>query len=102
MRLIDADTIKQRIIAFCTGWNTTYLTVENIVMLINRADTVDAVPVVLCGECRFSRGVRPDDGGYPDCIMCENKDMHATAPAPVYVTDFCSYGERKVDENGRT
>ena len=53
MRLIDADTIKQRIIAFCTGWNTTYLTVENIVMLINRADTVDAVPVVRCGECRF-------------------------------------------------
>lgn len=102
MGLIDADTIKQRIIAFCTGCSTTYLTVENIVMLINQADTVDAVPVVRCGECRFSRGVRPDDGCYPDCIMCENEDMHATIPAPVYVTDFCSYGKRKVDENGRT
>lgn len=95
MRLIDADTIKQRIIAFCTGLSTMYLTVENIVMLINRADTVDAAPVVRCGECRFSRGVRPDDGCYPDCIMCENEDMHVTIPAPVYVTDFCSYGERK-------
>lgn len=51
MRLIDADTIKQRIIAFCTGWRTTYLTVENILMLINRTDTVDAVPVVRCKDC---------------------------------------------------
>lgn len=46
MRLIDADLLRGRIIAFCTGCSTTYLTVENIVMMINQADTVDAVPVV--------------------------------------------------------
>lgn len=95
MRLIDADELRGRIIAFSTGCNTAYLTVANIVMMINKADTVDAVPVVRCGECRFSRGVHPDDGCYPDCIMCENEDMHVEIPAPVYVTDFCSYGERK-------
>jgi hypothetical protein len=51
MRLIDADGLHRRIVAFCTGCSTTYLTVENIVMMINQADTVDAVPVVRCREC---------------------------------------------------
>nr|DAO12055.1 MAG TPA: hypothetical protein [Caudoviricetes sp.] len=51
MRLIDADELRGRIIAFSTGCNTTYLTVANIVMMINQADTVDAVPVVRCREC---------------------------------------------------
>lgn len=51
MRLIDADGLRRRIVAFCTGCSTTYLTVENIVMMINQADTVDAVPVVRCREC---------------------------------------------------
>lgn len=60
-----------------------------------KAELQNRAPVVRCGECRFSRGVRPDDGCYPDCIMCENEDMHVTIPVPVYVTDFCSYGERK-------
>ena len=90
MRLIDADTIKQRIIAFCTGCNTTYLTVENIVMLINRADTVDAVPVVRCRGCKFY---------FPDstnpCVLSIGLTM-------VDEDDFCSYGEGNEDENGRT
>lgn len=51
MRVIDADGLRRRIVAFCTGCSTTYLTVENIVMMINQADTVDAVPVVRCREC---------------------------------------------------
>lgn len=38
MRLIDADELRRRIIAFSTGSNTTYLTVENIVTMINKAD----------------------------------------------------------------
>lgn len=53
MRQIDADELRRRIIAFSTGSNTTYLTVENIVMMINKADTVDAVPVVRCKDCKY-------------------------------------------------
>ena len=52
MRAIDADGLRRRIVAFCTGCSTTYLTVENIVMMINQADTVDAVPVVRCRDCK--------------------------------------------------
>lgn len=44
-RLIYADKLKQRIIAYATRCNATYLTVDNIIMLLNQADTVDAVPV---------------------------------------------------------
>lgn len=53
MRLIDADELRGRIIAFSTGCSTTYLTVANIVMMINKADTVDAVPVARCQKCIF-------------------------------------------------
>jgi hypothetical protein len=56
MRPIDADGLRRRIVAFCTGCSTTYLTVENIVMMINQADTVDAVPVVRCRDCIHRQG----------------------------------------------
>lgn len=46
MRLIDVDNLKRRIVAFCTGCSTTYLTIDNMMMLINQAGIVDAVPVV--------------------------------------------------------
>lgn len=50
MRVIDADGLRRRIVAFCTGCSTTYLTVENIVMMINQADTVDVIPKIWEGR----------------------------------------------------
>lgn len=105
MRLIDADTITQRILAFCTGWRTTYLTVENIVMLINRTDTVDAVPVVRCRDCiAFEEiGKYPTNKGGTPFGYCYHWDYEqGMPPNQVDGNDFCSYGKRKVDENGRT
>lgn len=88
MRLIDADELRRRIIAFSAGSHTTYLTVENIVMMINQADTADAVPVVRCKECKHMR--RDNVGvfykvwhGYNGC----GED------------GFCSYGERRADND---
>lgn len=84
MRLIDADELRRRIIAFSTGSNTTYLTVENIVTMINKADTVDAVPVVRCRECKH---MRRDNVG----IFC--KVWHGYNG---FGEDgFCSYGEKR-------
>lgn len=91
MCLIDADLLRGRIIAFCTGCSTTYLTVENIVMMINQADTVDAVPVVRCKDCKYYK---------PDEYEC-GCDFAGGLPY-VKAGDFCSYGERNEDENGRT
>lgn len=109
MRVIDADGLRRRIVAFCTGCSTTYLTVENIVMMINQADTVDAVPVVRCRDCiefeeigKYPMGMPeyPDGGSFGDCYYWDYEQ--GMSPNKVDGNDFCSYGERKVDENGRT
>lgn len=84
MWLIDEDELRRRIIAFSTGSNTTYLTVENIVMMINKADTVDAVPVVRCKDCKYYK---------PDEYEC-GCDFAGGLPY-VKADDFCSYGQRR-------
>lgn len=84
MRLIDADELRRRIIAFSTGSNTTYLTVENIVTMINKADTVDAVLVVRCRECKYYK---------PDEFEC-GCDFAGGLPY-VKADDFCSFGQRR-------
>lgn len=89
MRVIDADGLHRRIVAFCTGCSTTYLTVENIVMMINQADTVDAVPVVRCRDCVYAQSAKINKKGFR---ICPASHMEITDD------DFCSYGERKNGE----
>lgn len=97
MRLIDADGLRRRIVAFCTGCSTTYLIVENIVMMINQADTVDAVPVVRCRDCiAFEEiGKHPANNGGTPFGYCYHWDYETgMSPNQVDGNDFCSYGER--------
>ena len=89
MRVIDADGLRRRIVALCTGCSTTYLTVENIVMMINQADTVDAVPVVRCRDCVYAQSAKINKKGF---LICPASRMEITDD------DFCSYGERKNGE----
>ena len=105
MGVIDADGLRRRIVAFCTGCSTTYLTVENIVMMINQADTVDAVPVVRCQDCiAFEEiGKYPTNkGGTPFGYCYHWQYEQGMSPNEVDGDAFCSYGKRKVDKNGRT
>lgn len=98
MRVIDADGLRRRIVAFCTGCSTTYLTVENIVMMINQADTVDAVPVVRCRDCiTFEEiGKHPtNNGGTPFGYCYHWQYEQGMSPNEVDGDDFCSYGERR-------
>lgn len=111
MRLIDADELRGRIIAFSTGCSTTYLTVANIVMMINKADTVDAVPVVRCrnckhwdeetGWCDIHSHFQDSDGEF-----CHSWESHDWKTLPTYY--FCADGERRGqklqggDENEQT
>lgn len=94
MRLIDADGLRRRIVAFCTGCSTTYLIVENIVMMINQADTVDAVSVVRCRDCIHRQG---DEN--PMCMLhtepYPNARGYKGEAVCVEMNGFCSYGERK-------
>ena len=93
MRLIDADGLRRRIVAFCTGCSTTYLIVENIVMMINQADTVDAVPIVRCKDCVYAQSAEINNKGYR---ICPASGMEITDD------DFCSYGERRKSNENHT
>lgn len=88
MRLIDVDNLKRRIVAFCTGCSTTYLTIDNMMMLINQAGIVDAVPVVRCKNCKYATKAKWNKKGYR---ICPASHMEITDD------DFCSYGERKYE-----
>ena len=85
MRLIDVDAIgvgrcSKDILpaAHCAGWN-------GLIELIEKAPTIDAVPVVRCRECKWWQ--EDDDIGH-----CDNPDGLDNYAKP---DDFCSYGERK-------
>ncbi len=82
MRLIDADALGVGLCSrdilpadYCAGWN-------GLVRLIERAPTVDAVPVVRCKDCKYNVGTKKCL--HPDSFFAVPKD-----------DDFCSYGERK-------
>lgn len=80
MRLIDADALKTR----KSINNANYNSIETIQEWIDNAPTIDAVPVVRCGECKWGEELAPE------LIYCDD-----TIGGVVKRTDFCSYGERR-------
>ena len=95
-RLIDADALKPSYVVTSTTTNSLchlYVSIENI----NSAPTVDAVPVVRCGECRYwDRS--PSCSATPQYHACQRRIF---VKAHTKRDDFCSLGERKGgDENG--
>ena len=86
MRLIDVDGLgvgrcSKDVLpaAYCVGWN-------GLLGLIEKAPTVDAVPVVRCKDCKYWQD---NNDGYPHE---ECRWGHGETPD---ANDFCSYGERK-------
>ncbi len=94
MRLIDADFALSRVKPYSSddeNWTVTGGTAIRLIHnAINDAPSIDAVPVVRCGECR-KWDSDPDSYGRSDgpkgkCM----KTFEVTSD-----DDFCSYGERK-------
>ena len=87
MRLIDADALgvgrcSKDVLpaAYCAGWN-------GLIELIEKAPTIDAVPVVRCKDCKFGDW----DSEPNDAMVCmRTKDGFWRSG-----NDFCSFGERK-------
>lgn len=75
-----------------------------ITRALSTAPTVDAVPVVRCRDCiAFEEiGKYPDNEGTPFGYCYHWEHEQGMSPNEVDGNAFCSYGERKVDENGRT
>ena len=84
-RLIDANALgigrcSKDILPpdYCAGWN-------GVINLIEKAPTIDAVPVVRCRDCKHCD---------PENYHCDHP-MGTAAPLKRKPDDFCSYGERK-------
>lgn len=61
---------------------------------MEQTPTIDAVPVVRCGECKYWLCV---EDGFGDCT---NRRLHldGCADPSMKMDDFCSCGERRSDE----
>lgn len=74
---------------------------------LDRAPTVDAAPVVRCGECEHSfvledspLATEPPYKYYrKDCVMCGCEDLVGDYPVVVTDTFYCGYGKQKGDIN---
>ena len=93
MRLIDADALIPMMKYATTdseiGIFPIRIGFESIVKVIESAPTIDAVEVVRCRDCKFSK----DTGDYQDTYQCTSR-THAQDYL-VHSLDFCSYGVRK-------
>ena len=93
MRPIDADAFLKYILAAGIGKTIIEYSESDIGYMIRKRPTIDAVPVVRCRECKYSR---INHLMKKDVLSCENIDVcgeeYLFERNP---NDFCSYGERK-------
>lgn len=91
MRLIDGDALgvgrcSRNLLPadYCVGWN-------GLGRLLEKAPTVDAVPVVRCKDCKWFAD--NNDGDWFGCWLFQTiQIIQEDAPKP---EDYCSYGERR-------
>ena len=90
MRLIDGDALWERLDN--EPWFDNADRDEIALPIVSAAPTVDAEVVVRCKDCKhYDLGV---------CLkIYSDGNMHTEAWQPRRPEDFCSYGERKDDEN---
>ena len=105
-RLIDSDALISVIDGLKSelpGWEDYNAGIDSAVYKVENAPTADAVEVVRCKDCMWSR---PKDNREPTDtpreLICQCfKHHHIPAPwgarMAVNTDDFCSYGERKSD-----
>lgn len=91
MRMIDADAFLKDILTAGIGKTIIEYSESDIGYMIRKRPTIDAVPVVRCRECKYSR---INHLMKKDILSCENIDVcgeeYLFERNP---NDFCSYGE---------
>ena len=89
-RLIDADALHRKVKMETNPYGKPTIDYDSGVKVlewIDKAPTIDAVPVVRCLECKHCD---------PENNHCDHH-MGTAAPLRRKPDDFCSYGERKED-----
>ena len=101
MRMIDADALMK------TVFNDVVLVdgeVKGVGLIlaetVDKAPTIDAVPVVRCRECKHHRDKNEQEQQYlvEDILICTCPYTTDYCWNAVWPDHFCSYGERKEDE----
>ena len=101
MRTIDADALMK------TVFNDVVLVdgeVKGVGLIlaetVDNAPTIDAVPVVRCRECKHHRDKNEQEQQYlvEDILICTSPDATDDCWNAVWPDHFCSYGERKGNE----
>ena len=98
MRLIDADRLSEAIYDNVPApYEDASWAKENCLAEIEAAQTVDAVPVVRCRECKHHRDKNEQERQYlvEDILICTSPDATDDCWNAVWPDHFCSYGERK-------
>ena len=98
MRLIDADRLSEAIYDNVPApYEDASWAKENCLAEIEAAQTIDAVPVVRCMECKHHRDKNEQEQQYlvEDVLICTSPDATDDCWNAVWPDHFCSYGERK-------
>ena len=98
MRLIDADLLSEAIYDNVPApYEDASWAKENCLAEIEAAQTVDAVPVVRCRECKHHRDKNEQERQYlvEDILICTSPDATDDCWNAVWPDHFCSCGERK-------
>ena len=109
MRLVNADLVVEKATKAIEVLTASDVLEENvyaddiclfITEYIESAPTVDAVPVVRCKDCVWSRERDENERRYlvEGVRICTNSEAADSGWNPVFPTHFCSYGERKDGE----
>ena len=98
MRLIDADRLSEAIYDNVPApYEDASWAKENCLAEIEAAQTIDAVPVVRCRECKHHRDKNEQEQQYlvEDILICTSPDATDDCWNAVWPDHFCSYGKRK-------
>lgn len=88
-RLIDANALIEDVKAAEANAGMGSIVGSTIIRYVKRCDTVDAVEVVRCKDCKHYEDHRRKV--YENCVRDGRQ-------RPMLPNDFCSYGERKDNE----
>ena len=98
MRLIDADRLSEAIYDNVPApYEDASWAKENCLAEIEAAQTVDAVPVVRCRDCKHHRDKNEQEQQYlaEDILICTSQDATEDCWNAVWPDHFCSYGEKE-------
>lgn len=94
MRLIDADALKPLLREYCVDDDEVVMKWYDIMgvdEVVDRAPTIDAVPVVRCKDCKR----------WDEVTQVCDKFSHPHCAHLVGATGFCKWAERKDNDGQR-